>query len=78
MMMNCRDRNGQQFSSNYQKILLVKELQKCFGKKYLSEKKKILSDDLFIVTNKSIDHNMDMTQSMYTRYELRVNTFVME
>ena len=50
-MRNSLDKNDNQFASHYQKILILKESQKCFGEMYLCGKKTFLSNDLFIVSN---------------------------
>ena len=57
-MMDCLDRNNEKCSSRYQKIIIVKELEK-IGEMYLGHKKTIISDDIFIVTNIRIDYQMN-------------------
>ena len=57
-IMNCLGSYEDQFLSYYQKILVLKYLQKHFGEMYLGGKNNIVRDDLFIVKNIKIYNNM--------------------
>ena len=50
-MMNGLKRESQHFAHNFQKIMIFRELQKCFGEIYLGGKKTISTDMFFIVAN---------------------------
>ena len=56
--MNGLDSNYKQFTSHYQNILILKELQNIFGDIYLGGKKTKVSYDFFIVTNTRINQHM--------------------
>ena len=61
-MMISLDKNNQQFIHNYQKNMIVKELQKSFVVIYLGGKKTIATDVFFIIANIRIDFQMDAAE----------------
>ena len=61
-MLNGLGGGGKIFIHNYQKIMIMKDLQKCFGEIYLGGKKRISTDDFFILANIRINFQMDASE----------------
>ena len=61
-MITCIDKNNKHFAYHYQKIMIMKELHKCFGDNHLVGKETIPSDNVFINTNIGIYFHMDATE----------------
>ena len=59
MMMNYLDSNYENFYFCYQNLFIVKELQRNIDEMYLGGGNTIVSNDVFIMTNIRIDHQMD-------------------
>ena len=58
-MMNGLERKGPHFIHMFQKIMIFRELQKCFGEIYLGGKKTISTDMFFFVANITTTCQMD-------------------
>ena len=55
-------KKSQHFVHNFQKIMIMKELQKCFGEIYSGGKKTISTDHFFILENLRIHFQMDASE----------------
>ena len=60
-MLNGMKTESQYFVHNFQKIMILRELQKCFGEIYLGEKK-ICTDMLFILAKIKTNCQMDASE----------------
>ena len=61
-MLNGLKRESQDFVRNFQKIMILRELQKVFGEIYLGGKKTISTDMFFILANITTNCQMDASE----------------
>ena len=61
-ILNGLKRESQYFVHNFQKIMILRELQICFGEIYLGGKKTISTDMFFILANITTNCQMDASE----------------
>ena len=61
-MLNGLKRESQDFVHKFQNIMILRELQKCFGEIYLGGKQTIYTDMFFIFSNITTNCQMDASE----------------
>ena len=70
--MNGLKTGSQYFVHNFQKIMIFRELQKCFDEIYLGGKKTISTDMFFILENITTNCQMDASEFEGMKNHLKI------